>query len=228
MITGVSNFVTVPAGWFEMGSETGQPDEHPVHRVWVDSFEIAIHPVTRLEYSNFLSATIRQTPREWDNPAFSDPEKPVVGVSWNDAVVYCLWRSSEGDQVRLPTEAEWECAARGRPATRDYPWGDDIPSWIPNGGAGPLEGPWTVSLGDPTSLGLYGIGANIHEWCADWHSRTYYGESPTHNPVGPPVGIRRVSRGGSWRHAVTMSRNAARSKLDPTYRYTDYGFRLAR
>ena len=211
-----------------MGCDTGQDDERPVHRVWIDRFEMAIYPVTRREYSEFLNATHRESPREWDNVAFGASAQPVVGVSWNDAVVYCLWRSSHGEAVRLPSEAEWERAARGHHAASDYAWGDTIPVWIPHSGAGPLEGPWNVELGDPNDFGIQGIGANIHEWCADWHSRTYYSEAPAHNPFGPPSGVRRASRGGSWRHAVTISRNAARSKLDPTYRYTDYGFRLAR
>lgn len=224
----MSGFSSIPGGWFDMGSDVGQADEGPVHRVWVDSFQMAVFPVTRNEYRSFLDATNRDRPREWDNPVFSKPDQPVVGVSWNDAVVYCLWRSSNGDLVRLPTEAEWERAARGRYPASDYPWGDEIPAWIPNGGRGPLEGPWQVGRGDPNDFGLYGIAANIHEWCADWHSRTYYSESPRRNPTGAPSGTRRASRGGSWRHAVTISRNAARSKLDPSYRYTDYGFRLAR
>ena len=211
-----------------MGSTQGQADEQPIHLVRVEPCEMAVYPVTRREYASFLRATGRETPREWDNPAFAEPRQPVVGVSWNDAVVYCLWRSSEGDLVRLPTEAEWERAARGRQGSQTYPWGDEIPPWIPNGGRGPLEGPWVVTLGKPTDFGLHGIAANIHEWCADWHSKTYYAESPRHTPSGPPSGIRRTSRGGSWRHAVTISRNSARSKLDPSFRYTDYGFRLVR
>ena len=221
-------FETIPGGWFQMGSTEGQPDEQPVHRVWVDTFDMAVHPVTRSEYALFLTATGRTLPREWDNPAFSDSDQPVVGVSWNDAVVYCLWRFSEGGSARLPTEAEWERAARcGRKAKR-YSWGNEIPSWIPAHGRGPLPAPWLVTLGKPNDFGLYGIAANIHEWCSDWHSKTYYAGSPQRNPAGPTAGIRRASRGGSWRHAVTISRNAARSKLDPTFRYTDYGFRLAR
>ena len=228
MIKVVETFVPILGGWFDMGSEAGQADEGPVHRVWVDPFQMAVFPVTRDQYRRFLDATNRDLPREWDSPQFGEPDQPVVGVSWNDAVVYCLWRSSNGELVRLPTEAEWERAARGRRPTSDYPWGDEIPAWIPDGGRGPLERPWKVELGDPNDFGLYGIAANIHEWCADWHSRTYYRESPRRNPDGAPSGVRRASRGGSWRHAVTISRNAARSKLDPSYRYTDYGFRLAR
>lgn len=224
----MSTFVTVPGGWFLMGSTEGQADEQPVHRVWVDTFEMAVSPVTRQEYGVFVDATGRSVPREWDNPAFDMPDLPVVGVSWNDAVVYCLWHSSEGEEVRLPTEAEWERAARGHRTSGRYPEGDQIPGWLPNGGQGPLTAPWTVTLGPPNDFGIHGIGTNIHEWCADWHGRNYYDTSPARNPRGPESGVRRASRGGSWRHALTLSRNAARSKLDPTYRYTDYGFRVAR
>jgi formylglycine-generating enzyme required for sulfatase activity len=85
-----------------------------------------------------------------------------------------------------------------------------------------------VTLGEPNDFGLYGIAANVHEWCADWHGAGFYGVSPDHNPSGPAEGQRRVSRGGSWRHAFTISRTAARSKLDPAFRYTDYGFRVVR
>ena len=226
----LTGFARVPAGWFLMGSADGQADEGPVHRVWVDAFELAVDPVTRGEYARFLAATGRSAPREWDNPGFAAAGLPVVGVSWNDAVVYCLWRSSSGggSPVRLPTEAEWERAARdGREGER-YPGGDAIPAWVPDGGRGPRDGPWPVALGPPNDFGVRGIAANIHEWCADWHARDYYGRSPARNPGGAASGRRRASRGGSWRHAVTISRVAARSKLDPAFRYTDYGFRVAR
>jgi formylglycine-generating enzyme required for sulfatase activity len=85
-----------------------------------------------------------------------------------------------------------------------------------------------VTLGVPNPFGLYGIAANIHEWCADWHDRGYYAVSPDVNPRGPESGVRRTSRGGSWRHMITISRCAARSKIDPGFRYTDYGFRTVR
>jgi formylglycine-generating enzyme required for sulfatase activity len=220
----VSEFVRIPGGRFAMGSTEGQEDEAPVHVVHVDAFEIGVYPVTRAEYSDFLQATGHPAPREWLSPELGQPDLPVVGVSWDDATAYCGWR----ENARLPTEAEWERAARGGREGERYPWGHEIPTWIPDGGKGPLAGPWPVTLGVPNAFGVFGIAANVHEWCADWHARDYYAASPAENPPGPAHGQRRASRGGSWRHAVTISRTAARSKLDPSFRYTDYGFRIAR
>jgi len=221
-------FVPIPEGSFWMGADDGQDDERPVHRVWVDRFELAIHPVTRAHYAVFLQETGHAPPRDWVAGS-ADPDLPVVGVSWLDAQAYCAWRSGSGpNSVRLPTEAEWERAARGGLEGVRFPWGDAVPAWIPGGGRGPLTGPWPVTLGEPTAFGLYGIAANVHEWCHDWHAAAYYSSSPDRNPPGPASGVRRVSRGGSWRHATTISRVAARSKLDPSFGYTDYGFRIAR
>jgi sulfatase modifying factor 1 len=222
-----SAFASIPAGRFRMGNDKGPEHEQPAHRVWIDPFEMAIHPVTRREYAAFLVETGHDAPREWTSmPA--RPDAPVVGVSWHDCQTYCSWRSSRGDPMRLPTEAEWERAARGGIDGRRYPWGDEIPAWIPDAGRGPLNGPWPVTLGEPNPYGLYGIAANIHEWCSDWFDADYYARSPERNPIGPATGQRRASRGGSWRHAVTISRCAARSRIPPSYRYTDYGFRVVR
>jgi formylglycine-generating enzyme required for sulfatase activity len=207
-----------------MGSVEGQDDEAPVHVVSLDAFELAIAPVTRAEYGTFMEATGHPPPREWLSPEFQPPDLPVIGVSWADAVAYCAWR----DTARLPTEAEWEWAARGGREGERYPWGTAIPHWIPDSGRGPLRAPWPVTLGEPNGYGLFGIAANVHEWCADWYAAGYYAVSPSANPQGPPAGTRRASRGGSWRHAVTISRTAARSRLDPSFQYTDYGFRIAR
>ena len=222
-----SGFAPVPGGAFLMGSDDGAEDERPVHRVRVDDFEMAICPVTCEEYRAFLGATGHEQPRDWDVFATS-PDLPVVGVSWLDCQAYCAWRTSEGTPVRLPTEAEWERAARGGVEGRRYPWGDDIPAWIPDNGRGPVAGPWPVTLGEPNDFGIYGIAANVHEWCADWYAADFYGSSPEMNPRGPERGVRRASRGGAWRHAITISRCAARSRIDPSFRYTDYGFRVVR
>jgi sulfatase modifying factor 1 len=226
--TFISTFTLIPGGSFTMGTEFGHPDERPPHTVSLDRFEMAICPVTRAEYECFVAATGHELPKEWSQPLFAQPDLPVVGVSWFDAVDYCAWRSErDGRAVRLPTEAEWEFAARGRQAAL-FPWGDVMPAWIPNGGRGPLQAPWPVTLGDPTDFGLLGIATNVHEWCADWHDNDYYSRSPERNPTGPKEGVRRVARGGAWRHAHTMCRVTLRSKLDPAFRYNDFGFRLAR
>ena len=221
-------FSEVAAGTFLMGSDSGPDDERPAHRVHVDAFAMAIYPVTRADYAPFLDATGQSAPRDWTDPALAGDDRPVVGVSWHDAVAYCAWRTAAGSPERLPTEAEWERAARGHVDGRAFPWGEEIPAWIPDRGRGPLPGPWPVTLGEPNAFGLFGIAANVHEWCADWHDRDYYARSPGVNPRGPASGVRRASRGGSWRHAVTISRCAARSRLDPSFRYTDYGFRTVR
>ena len=224
----MSEFVRIRRGWFRMGSDEGHKTERPVHWTWIDTFEMAIHPVTRHEYALFLRDTEHEPPREWGNPALQLRDQPVVGVSWYDAQAYCVWHSQHGNPVRLPTEAEWERAARGGPDGQRYPWGDQIPAWVPNNGRGPLEGPWSVTLGKPNRFGLFGITSNIHEWCSNWYDRHFYEASPALNPSGPEEGRRRASRGGAWRHALTIDRTAARSSLDPSFRYTDYGFRLAR
>lgn len=229
----MSDFVRVPAGRFLMGCSTGegQDDERPAHAVEVDAFECAVYPVTQVEYAAFLAARPLEPPltppREWP-AAITAPNLPVTGVSWLDAQAYCRWRSAAGDAMRLPTEAEWERAARGGLDGARFPWGDAIPAWVPDGGRGPLPGPWPVTLGEPNGFGIFGIGGNIHEWCEDWHAAGYYTHSPERNPRGPDTGVRRVSRGGAWRHATTVSRSAQRSKIAPDLRYTDYGFRVVR
>ena len=221
-------FVPIPGGWFTMGTPLGHEDERPPHRVFVDGFELAACPVTRAEYERFVDDTRHELPCDWLHPLVAQPDLPVVGVSWLDAIAYCAWRSEREERsVRLPTEAEWEFAARGLQDTL-FPWGKGVPTWLPNGGRGPLQAPWPVTLGEPTDLGLFGIATNVHEWCADWHDKDYYSRSPERNPSGPEQGVRRAARGGAWRHAQTICRVTLRGKLDPSFRYNDFGFRLAR
>ncbi len=221
--------VRIPEQWFWMGCETGRDDEKPVHRVWVDSFELAAHQVTNAEYQHFLAATGASLPPSWAQSNFDDPRMPVVAVSWHEAVAYCEWLSAiVGKSYRLPTEAEWECAARGGSENRLYPWGDSPPESLPDYADRWKNGPERVGLYAPNAYGLYNMGDNVHEWCADWYDAAYYQFSPDRNPQGPAEGSRRASRGGSWRHHIKVSRSAARSSIPPEFQYADYGFRAAR
>jgi formylglycine-generating enzyme len=218
----------IPEGWFMMGSDEGRDDEKPAHRVWVDAFELAAYQTTNAEYGRFLKDTHRPSPPCWEDPNFSNPDMPVVAVSWFDAVAYCEWLSREfGKQYRLPTEAEWERAARGGVEGELYPWGNISSEQIPNYANRWKSGPEPVGLYSPNAYGLYNVGDNVHEWCADWYDPAFYAVSPERNPRGSAAGARRASRGGSWRHHIKVTRTAARSSIPPEFKYADYGFRVA-
>jgi formylglycine-generating enzyme len=218
----------IPAGCFLMGSESGQDNERPVHRVWVDAFQLAACQVTNAEYARFLHATGTQAPPLWSDPNFNHPEQPVVAVSWFDAVRYCECLSDiSGQPFRLPSEAEWERAARGGAEGKLFPWGNDPPESLPDYGQRWKNGPEPVARSAANGFGLYDICANVHEWCSDWYQAGYYAVSPERNPRGPEQGQRRASRGGSWRHHIKMTRCAGRSSIPPQFQYADYGFRVA-
>jgi formylglycine-generating enzyme required for sulfatase activity len=221
--------VRVPEGWFGMGCEAGRDDEKPVHRVWVDAFELGAYPVTNAEYGCFVAATGAVEPMNWKDANFSDPRMPVVAVSWHEAVSYCEWLSAAtGKYYRLPSEAEWERAARGGVEGLLYPWGDGVPETVPDYAMRWKLGPESVGLYAANAYGLYNLGDNVHEWCADWYDGRYYERSPERNPKGPGSGSRRASRGGSWRHHIKVTRTGARSSIPPEFHYADYGFRVAR
>jgi len=212
-----------------MGSDAGQDNERPVHRVWVDSFELAAHQTTNAAYTHFLADTAHRKPLHWDDPDFNQPDQPVVAPSWFDAVAYCDWLSKlTGHRYRLPTEAEWERAARGGVDDKSYPWGDEPPESLADYATRWRTGPEPVGRYAPNHFGLYNIADNVHEWCADWYNVGYYAVSPERNPHGPPQGTRRASRGGSWRHYTKVAHCAARSSIPPEFQYADYGFRVAR
>jgi len=217
----------IPGGRFAMGSEGGRPDEAPVHDVEVAGFALGLTPVTNAEYAPCVAAGRVPPPPWWEEPAYAAPEQPVVGVSWHEARDYAAWLSERSGGVwRLPTEAEWERAARGGLEGAATPWGAALPGGeIPEG---PLEGPWAVARGRPNGFGLFDIGTVVHEWCLDWYDPGYYAESATTSPAGPEEGVRRSSRGGSWRHRVRWSPPSARSSLPPDFHYADYGFRVLR
>ena len=218
----------IPEGWFQMGCDAGRDDEKPAHRVWVDAFDLAAFQTTNAEYARFLEDTRHPPPLLWDDPSFNNPEQPVVAVSWFDAVAYCDWLSRTfGKKYRLPTEAEWERAARGGVEGETFPWGNGAPEELPNYASRWKSGPEPVGLYAPNPYGLYNLADNVHEWCADWYDAAYYGVSPERNPQGPLSGSRRSSRGGSWRHHIKVTRTAARSSIPPEFKYADYGFRVA-
>lgn len=219
----------IPEGWFGMGDDSGRDDERPTHRVWVDAFELCAFQVKNAEYARFLEATRHPKPYLWDDANFSHPQQPVVAVSWFDAAAYCEWLSRmTGRRYRLPTEAEWERAARGGAEGKPYPWGDTPPESLPDYASRWKTGPEPVGRYAANAYGLYNMGDNVHEWCADWYDAGYYGRSPERNPAGPEDGTRRASRGGAWRHHIKVSRSAARSSIPPEFKYADYGFRIAR
>jgi sulfatase modifying factor 1 len=218
----------IPEGWFEMGCAAGRDDENPVHRVWVDAFELSAFQTTNSEYAHFLAETRHPPPLHWSDASFSHARQPVVAVSWFDAVAYCEWLSlAFGKRFRLPTEAEWERAARGGVEGELYPWGNCSPEELPDYSSRWKDGPEPVGVYAPNAYGLCNVGDNVHEWCADWYDAGYYTVSPDRNPQGPPTGARRASRGGSWRHHIKVTRTAARSSIPPEFKYADYGFRVA-
>jgi sulfatase modifying factor 1 len=221
--------VRIPGGWFWMGCEIGRDDEKPPHRVWVDPFDIAAYQVTNEDYACFLVAMNYPQPSCWNDPNFNHPKMPVVAISWHEALNYCEWLSRVTSQrYRLPSEAEWECAARGGTEHSLYSWGDASPELLPDYARRWKSGPEPVGLYPPSTFGLYNLGDNVHEWCGDWYDACYYSRSPDRNPQGPTNTGRRASRGGSWRHHIKVARTAARSSIPPEFQYTDYGFRVAR
>ena len=220
--------VQIPGGSFLMGCEIGNPNERPVHRVVLDSFAIGRCQVTNCEYSEFLTATNHRLPKHWADPRFNEPLQPVVAISWFDAVAYCDWLTElTGDHYRLPTEAEWEYAARGGVEGLPYPWGNEPARPNEESTRWRDERPEIVGLSEPNGFGLFNMCENVHEWCSDWFDANYYSSSPAKNPTGPISGTARSSRGGSWRHQIKTTRCAARSSINPEFEYSDYGFRVA-
>jgi len=209
----LDDLVEIPGGEFWMGQDDGRDEERPAHRVVVAPFRLCRYQVTNADYAEFRAF------------AFADARLPVTSVNWFDAVEYCQWLSSRwGCEVRLPTEAEWEFAARGGVPGELYPWGNE--ALVYEAGRW-RNGPEPVGQMPANRYGLFDMCENVHEWCSDWFNARYYENSPVENPRGPESGVRRSSRGGAWRHHIPFSRCAARSSIPPEFRYADYGFRVA-
>ena len=211
----------IPPGSFAMGDRRGDRDEKPMHQVHLEAFYIDLQPVTQTQYQHFVRETGYRD-REWQ-PLADAADHPVIGVSWEDAVAYSTWA-----QKRLPTEAEWEKAARG-PDGRSFPWGDTFEhgraSVLGRGFSG------TSPVGNlPAGASPYGgldMAGNVWEWVADYYAPDYYASSPPHNPMGPDNGRQRVMRGGAWICHRRYLRCAKRERQAPDYRSRLVGFRCA-
>mgnify|MGYP005832735771 FL=1 len=205
--------VAIPPGCFEMGDAfaEGWPDELPVHTVCLSAFEMDRHEITNAEYAQCVAAGGCAPPRSFDSYSrqgyYGDPiyaNYPVIWMEWDQVLDYCAWAGK-----RLPTEAEWEYAARGGLEGKRYPWGDTISSGDAN---------YDMHVGDttevesyaPNGYGLYDMAGNVWEWVADWFDENYYAVSPTDDPKGPANGQAHVRRGGSWDHSAFGLRTATR------------------
>lgn len=231
--------VLVPAGEFIMGSNEGNADEKPAHQVYLDAYYIDKHEVTIGQYGEFLDVNSFDPPPLWTTMAQPSYEnRPVVNVDWKDASNYCKWAGK-----RLPTEAEWEKAARGTDG-RIYPWGNDPPSPA-RANFGKDRDKWNnhealVPVGQmkegKSPYGVYDLAGNVWEWVNDWYDPDYYAASPSRNPQGPISGKFKVIRGGSWDLAPERLRSAQRDLNVPTttdydspaYRNFNSGFRCAK
>ena len=220
--------VYVPAGSFLMGYSGGYPDEQPEHTVRLEAFWIDKTELTNGAYGLCVMAGAckppsRHTSNGIDNYYGSSTyaDYPVIFVSWTDAQTYCTWAGG-----RLPTEAEWEKAARGTDG-RVYPWGDTPPD---KNLANFDDNLWDVVVvgSYPSGASPYGaldMAGNVWEWTADWYSSNYYSQSPSENPTGPGTGTKRVLRGGSWNYDAPGARTSYRFSKDPTTSSYDIGFR---
>jgi formylglycine-generating enzyme required for sulfatase activity len=236
--------VYVPAGEFRMGGN-GAEDENPVHTVYLDAFYMDETEVTVGQFSEFLNEMGNQEEGgvPWLNvedlhaktrvvdgrfvPFEGFEDYPIMMVSWYGARAYSDWA-----EKRLPTEAEWEKAARGGIEESPYPWGEEESYEHGNvygmSGADRWEKTSPVKSFPPNGYGLYDMAGNAWEWCADWYDPAYYERSPEKNPKGPKEGTYKVLRGGSWISKLDFCRVGKRFRYYPEFRNFNFGFRCAR
>jgi formylglycine-generating enzyme required for sulfatase activity len=251
----------IPGGEYLMGCEDAEEDERPVHRVHVDDFLLAVEPVTNADYARFVHDTGHRAPAVYEVPIVvkvggADREQafrqtahayvwqdglppadradhPVTLVRYDDAIAYCAWLSERTRRkFRLPSEAEWEKAARGGAESKRYPWGDrldhEMANFLVDPAMKPTHGTTRCRSFVANAFGLFDMAGNVWEWVSDWYDPRYYATSTSRNPSGPPNGHLRVVRGGSWLVAdVRMLSCSHRHKVPPdTYSY-GIGFRVA-
>ena len=252
---GFGELVLVPAGAFKMGDNfgDGEPRERPVHTVDIDTFYIGKHEVTNGAWRKFRDDPGYDDPKFWpagrpvpkdqvpywtqaNNHGGGTPDSdnyPAIGINWDSATAFCKWLSAKtGKKYRLPTEAEWEKAARGTDQRR-YPWGNEITEANANFvGTQKFDTVRPAGYFDQKGASPYGaqdMAGNIMEWCQDWYSRDYYTSSPRKNPQGPATGTYRVLRGGTFFIDAFDLRTYARSAAWPSLQsHRMIGFRLVR
>ena len=236
---GIGRQIYIPAGEFQMGCdplhnggyEVCYYDEVPLHTVYLDAYLIDATEVTNAQYVLCVALGVCSVPPEhyYDNPEYAD--HPVILVDWFQAQDYCTWAGGS-----LPTEAQWEKAARGSTDTRAFPWGDASPdcslaNFEDFYGTGERCVDFTSAVGSypdgASPYGLLDMAGNVYEWVHDWYYAAYYTDSPYANPTGPDTGTVRVLRGGSWAQIDLLVRVAARWYYDPTIPSGDVGFRCA-
>jgi TatA/E family protein of Tat protein translocase len=233
--------ILIPAGEFWRGTSDADEqemktrlgfgpwdDEKPQRKIYLDAYYIDETPVTNEEYQRFVLATGHRVPYGWNENWRTFPEgkgaHPVVNVNWDDANAYARWAGK-----RLPTEAEWEKAARGTDGRR-YPWGNEFDSSRCNSWESGIHTTTPVGRYSPRGDSPYGVkdmAGNVWEWCADWYDENYYKNSPKENPKGPASGRYRVLRGGSWTSGSSNVRAANRDDNVPDLRDINVGFRCA-
>lgn len=236
-------WIHIPAGEFKMGDNfnEGDPDEQPVHTVYLDDYYISKYEVTFEQFDKFCEETGRTKPIMGKTGTtnftyWGRGKMPVINVTWEDAKTYCEWLSSKtGKHVHLPTEAQWEKAARGTDQ-RKYPWGNSEPSEnLANYSGITYYNPVKTRLvgfypAGQSPYGIYEMAGNVEEWCQDWYSSTYYQTSPSKNPRGPASGSLKVIRGGSFANEVfkTSLRSADRYSLNINRKEDSLGFRVVK
>lgn len=212
-------FIHIPAGCINMGTENGFDFESPVHEVCVDDFYLGKFEVTQEQWSEFMPDNLSK---------FSGKSRPVERVSWSDAKSYIKkLNDAEGTtKYRLPSEAEWEYAARGGTTTQFY-WGEEInDSYVWYFGTSNYK-THPVGLKKPNPFGLYDMSGNVWEWVEDWFANDYYTKSPIQNPKGPETGRFKVKRGGSQANLISHIKSHTRYRARPDKRHHINGFRVA-
>jgi len=234
-VEGVSQMTSIPAGCFNMGDafNEGGSEERPVHNVCISAFQMNVYEVTNAQYKACVDAGSCTAPGSSSSYTRSSyygnaiyDNYPVIYVDWSQSKAFCQWTGG-----RLPTEAEWEYAARGGLAGKRYPWGDDSPTCTLGANNGSQYDSCspddTIAMGSfaPNGYGLYDMAGNVWEWVNDWYDSAYYSTSPTQDPQGPSSGSYRVLRGGCWDNVTVYLRASFRGYYNPTNQNGSYGFR---